>query len=321
MSTGLPLLKVDGLTTRFRTPHGAVTAVNDVSLELQPGRILGLVGESGSGKSVTALSLLNLVDKPGEVSTRAILFRGEPLHQASPARWSALRGDRIALVSQDPMMSLNPVIRIGDQLTETIRIHRRLSTADARRIAIDALERVGIPAPVERMKAWPHELSGGMRQRVAIANALVNQPDLIIADEPTTALDVTIQAQILYEMKRLARDSGTALIWITHDLAVVKDLADELCVMYAGRIVERGPVAELIRAPRHPYTRGLLDSLPRGRSAGGRLTPIRGAAPPLSELPSGCAFAPRCPRAVAACAELPPLAAAGGREFRCTRPL
>jgi peptide/nickel transport system ATP-binding protein len=306
MSAAMPLLTVDGLTTRFRTPQGALTAVNDVSFDLQPGRILGLVGESGSGKSVTALSLLNLVDKPGEVSARAILFKGEPLHQASPARWNALRGDRIALVSQDPMMSLNPVIRIGDQLTETIRIHRRVSAADARRIAIDALERVGIPAPVERMKAWPHELSGGMRQRVAIANALVNQPDLIIADEPTTALDVTIQAQ---------------LIWITHDLAVVKDLVDELCVMYAGRIVERGPVAELIRAPRHPYTRGLLDSLPHGRSAGGRLTPIRGAAPPLSKLPAGCAFAPRCPRAAAACAELPPLAAAGGREFRCIRPL
>ena len=315
------LLKVDGLTTRFRGRQGAVTAVNDVSFELQPGRILGLVGESGSGKSVTALSLLNLVDKPGEVSARGIFFKDEPLHKADPARWNALRGDRIALVSQDPMMSLNPVIRIGDQLVETVRIHRRLSAADARRIAIDALERVGIPAPVERMQAWPHELSGGMRQRVAIANALVNRPDLIIADEPTTALDVTIQAQILYEMKRLARDSGTALIWITHDLAVVKDLADELCVMYAGRIVERGPVAELIRAPRHPYTRGLLDSLPHGRSAGGRLTPIRGAAPPLTKLPPGCAFAPRCPRANAACGEMPPLSSAGGREFRCIHPL
>ncbi len=317
----MTLLQVDGLTTRFETPKGTAVAVNDVSFSLQRGRILGLVGESGSGKSVTALSLLNLVDEPGKVSAREILFKGESLKDAPPKRWNALRGDRITLISQDPMMSLNPVIRIGDQLCETVRVHRRMSDADARRIACDALKRVGIPAPQERMRAYPHELSGGMRQRVAIANALVNEPDLIIADEPTTALDVTIQAQILYEMKRLARDTGTALIWITHDLAVVKDLADDLCVMYAGRIVEQGPVAEVIGSPRHPYTRGLLDSLPRGRASGARLTPIPGSTPPLMRLPAGCAFSPRCARATAVCAEVPPLAEAQGRGHRCFHPM
>lgn len=317
----MTLLKVEGLTTSFDTAHGPVVAVNDISFELARGQILGLVGESGSGKSVTALSLLNLIDKPGVVNARSIRFKDEELCKASPRRWTELRGNRISLVSQDPMMSLNPVIRVGGQLTEAIRIHRNLSAADARRIALDALQRVGIPAPVERMRAYPHELSGGMRQRVAIANALVNQPDLIVADEPTTALDVTIQAQILYEMKRLARESNTAMIWITHDLAVVKDLADELCVMYAGRIVERGPVADVINEPRHPYTRGLLDSLPRGRASGGRLTPIRGAAPPLSRLPAGCSFAPRCPRAGAGCDQLPPQSVTFGRAFRCIRPL
>lgn len=315
------LLDVRGLNTRFKTPAGTVTAVADVSFSLQRGRVLGLVGESGSGKSVTAMSLLNLIDKPGEVSAEAIEFNGRSIARASEKEWTAMRGDRIALISQDPMMSLNPVMRIGDQLCETILVHRRLSRADARAIACEALRRVGIPAPQERMRAYPHELSGGMRQRVAIANALVNQPDLIIADEPTTALDVTIQAQILYEMKKLTQESGTALIWITHDLAVVKDLADELCVMYAGRIVESGPVGEIVRRPRHPYTRGLLDSLPHGRASENRLRPIRGSTPPLASLPAGCAFATRCDRASSRCASMPPQVVVDGRGLRCFHPL
>lgn len=315
------LLEVRGLRTRFVTPAGTVTAVEDVSFKLQRGRVLGLVGESGSGKSVTAMSLLNLVDRPGVVSAEALMFNGKNLATASSREWAALRGDRIALVSQDPMMSLNPVMRIGDQLCETIHVHRKLSRADAESIACEALRRVGIPSPAERMRAYPHELSGGMRQRVAIANALVNEPDLIIADEPTTALDVTIQAQILYEMRKLTRDSGTALIWITHDLAVVKDLADDLCVMYAGRIVESGPVAEVIASPRHPYTRGLLDSLPHGRASTNRLTPILGSAPSLTQIPKGCGFAPRCPRAAEPCSAMPPLAQAGARRHRCFFPL
>lgn len=313
------LLEVRGLSTRFVTPAGVVTAVDDVSFTLQRGRILGLVGESGSGKSVTAMSLLNLIDPPGVVSTKKFLFKGKSLSKATSREWTSLRGDRIALISQDPMMSLNPVMRIGDQLCETIQVHHRKS--DAAEIAREALRRVGIPSPAERMKAYPHELSGGMRQRVAIANALLNGPDLIIADEPTTALDVTIQAQILYEMRKLTKESGAALIWITHDLAVVKDLADDLCVMYAGRIVESGPVKDVIANPKHPYTRGLLDSLPHGRAATNRLTPIQGSAPSLSQIPKGCGFAPRCPRAAAKCSELPPLDGTEDRRHRCFFPL
>jgi peptide/nickel transport system ATP-binding protein len=319
----MSLLQVKGLSTTFNTPAGKILAVDDVSFTLERGQVIGLVGESGSGKSVTAMSVMNLVDSPGRVSASQMNFDGIELTKATPKQWAGLRGNRIALVSQDPMMSLNPVMRIGAQLCETVRIHRRVSASDAETIACEALRRVGIPAPAERMRAYPHELSGGMRQRVAIANALVNQPDLIIADEPTTALDVTIQAQILYEMRKLTRESGTALLWITHDLAVVKDLADHLCVMYAGRLVEQGPVDELIRAPRHPYTRGLLDSLPRGRSAGGRLKPIPGNAPNLATLPPGCTFAPRCTRATPQCREVPTLKPSpnGAGSYRCFNPL
>ncbi len=218
-------------------------------------------------------------------------------------------------------MSLNPVMRIGEQLEETVRIHYPVSRKQAQAQVCSALERVGIAAPRERMRAYPHELSGGMRQRVAIANAIINKPDLIIADEPTTALDVTIQAQILYEMKNLVRSSGTALLWITHDISLVKDLADELCVMYAGRVVERGAVDAVVHHPRHPYTRALIDSLPHAASRGQRLYSIPGSAPPLLALPPGCAFAPRCSRASAACTAVPPVSHAGGSEFRCFHPL
>ena len=317
----MALLEVNNLTTEFHTGAGVAKAVDKVSFSIERGKVLGIVGESGSGKSVTAFSLMNLVDPPGRVAGGEILFNGEDLRQADPKRWNALRGDRIAMVFQDPMMSLNPVMRVGAQLAETLSIHTKLSRADIDARVCDALKRVGIPAPLERMRAYPHELSGGMRQRVAIANAIINNPDLIIADEPTTALDVTIQAQILYEMKNLARDSGTALIWITHDLSVVKDLADDLCVMYAGRIVEQGPVDELIQRPRHPYTRGLIDSLPNGTSRGARLYSIPGATPPLLSLPPGCAFAPRCPRRTGTCDTVPPVTASEARALRCFHPL
>ncbi|MCP1572668.1 methionine ABC transporter ATP-binding protein [Herbaspirillum rubrisubalbicans] len=317
----MALLEVRNLVTQFHTGAGVAKALDDVSFTLEKGKVLGIVGESGSGKSVTAFSLMNLIDAPGRISGGEIIFKGENLREASAKRWSQLRGDRIAMVFQDPMMSLNPVMRIGAQLGETIAIHRKASRREIDTRVCDALRRVGIPAPEERMRVYPHEMSGGMRQRVAIANAIINHPDLIIADEPTTALDVTIQAQILYEMKQLARESGTALIWITHDISVVKDLADDLCVMYAGRIIERGPVQQVIQQPLHPYTRGLIDSLPQAEHQGKRLYSIPGATPPLLRLPPGCAFAPRCSRAERACQTIPPVVAAEGREHRCFYPL
>ncbi|MCM5680173.1 ABC transporter ATP-binding protein [Schlegelella sp. S2-27] len=317
----MSLLTVGGLRTRFKTPAGWVTAVDNVSFSLDKGRILGIVGESGSGKSVTAMSLMNLLDPPAVVEADELRFCGESLQGATPRQWNAIRGRRIAMVFQDPMMSLNPVMRVGAQLMETVLVHGHAGKHEARARAVDALRTVGIPAPEERMNAYPHELSGGMRQRVAIANAIINRPELVIADEPTTALDVTIQAQILFEARRLSRESGTAMIWITHDLAVVKDLADDLCVMYAGRVVEHGPVAEVIRHPRHPYTRGLLESLPSGRATGRRLRPIPGATPPLQSLPPGCTFAPRCAAASVQCQSVPPTCTEGRRSFRCFHPV
>ncbi|MFC7518852.1 ABC transporter ATP-binding protein [Herbaspirillum sp. GCM10030257] len=317
----MALLEVKNLTTEFRTRVGTAKAVDNISFSLNKGKVLGIVGESGSGKSVTAFSLMNLLEAPGVIAGGQMLFNGEDLRMASAKRWNELRGDRIAMVFQDPMMSLNPVMRVGAQLAETIRIHRKVGRSEVDSIVCEALRRVGIPAPEERMKAYPHELSGGMRQRVAIANAVINNPDLIIADEPTTALDVTIQAQILFEMRNLARQSGTALIWITHDLSVVKDLADDLCVMYAGRVVEQGSVDEIVQRPRHPYTRGLIDSLPNGGCRGQRLYSIPGAAPSLLALPSGCAFSPRCSRASAACRTAPPETLDGARMLRCFHPL
>ncbi|WP_050468468.1 ABC transporter ATP-binding protein [Herbaspirillum chlorophenolicum] len=317
----MALLEVKDLVTEFHTGAGVARALDKVSFTLERGQVLGIVGESGSGKSVTAFSLINLLEKPGRVASGQILFDGEDLCAASPKRWQQLRGDRIAMVFQDPMMSLNPVLRIGDQLGETVHIHKKVGRAERERLVEEALRRVGIPSPRERMRAYPHEMSGGMRQRVSIANALINNPDLIIADEPTTALDVTIQAQILFEMKQLARDSGTALIWITHDISVVKDLADELCVMYAGRVIERGPVADVIGNPLHPYTRGLIDSLPQAENHGKRLYSIPGGAPPLLSLPPGCSFAPRCQRATATCRQVPPVVQHGAREHRCFHPL
>jgi len=323
----MSLLEVRELVTEFHTGAGVVKALDKVSFSLERGKVLAIVGESGSGKSVTAFSLMNLLDHPGHIAAGEIVFRGEDLRALDERRWRALRGDRMAMVFQDPMMSLNPVMRIGDQLAETVAIHHGGKRAAIRGQVAESLRRVGIAAPVERMRAYPHELSGGMRQRVAIANAIINQPDLVIADEPTTALDVTIQAQILYEMKQLVRSSGTALIWITHDIGVVKDLADEICVMYAGRVIEHGPVHEVIGAPRHPYTRGLIDSLPNAGAArdagarGRRLYSIPGATPPLLALPPGCAFAPRCGRAAPQCATEPPAIDAGGRRFRCFYPL
>ena len=322
-----PLLRVEHLSARFRSRGGEVTAVDDVGFELAAGEVLGLVGESGCGKSMTGYSLIDLVDPPGYVAGGSVRLHGRELRGLPPKAWRALRGDRIAMIFQDPMLTLNPVLRIDTQMVETVLAHRRVGRAEALARALDALERVGIPAATERLRSYPHQLSGGMRQRVAIAIALLNQPDLIIADEPTTALDVTIQAQILYEMQTLCREAGTGLIWITHDLSVVAGLADRVCVMYAGRIVEQGSTAQVLERPAHPYTRGLLDATPaaalaRGHRRGEPLRQIPGSAPPLSALPVGCAFHPRCPRADERCMQTPPrVATAAGQEVLCWHPL
>ena len=317
-----PLLEVHNLQTVFHTEEGAWPAVSDIHISLQPGEILGLVGESGSGKSVTGFSIFGMIDAPGEVTQGQVLFKGQDLRALSPEAMRKLRGDRIAMIFQDPLMTLNPVLRIEAQMLEAINAHQKMPKADAIKRCVEALAMVGIPAPEKRLRSYPHEFSGGMRQRVAIAIAMLNKPDLIICDEPTTALDVTIQGQILYRMQQIGQEQGTALIWITHDLGVIAELADRVAVMYAGRIVETGTVAEVLDAPRHPYTQGLLNSLPAQATPGARLAQINGMAPSLSGRVPGCAFAPRCTRATPQCvAEQPPVTTIPGREFRCFDPL
>ena len=321
MSRVGPLLKVSGLRTEFATRDGVLPAVADVSFEVARGEVLGLVGESGSGKSVTGFSILGLIDPPGRIAAGSMQFDGLELVGAAPESLRRLRGKRIAMIFQDPMMTLNPVLSIETQMVETVLAHDDTTREAARQRAIEALGRVGIASAPERLAQYPHQFSGGMRQRVAIAIALLHKPDLIIADEPTTALDVTVQGQILYEMQKLVRESGTALIWITHDLAVVAGLADRIAVMYAGRIVEMGDAADVLDAPRHPYTRGLLDSVPAATQPGARLRQIRGSTPSLLRLGPGCAFRERCDRADAECATLPGLEATDGRSVRCVHPL
>ncbi|MEM9578408.1 MAG: ABC transporter ATP-binding protein [Pseudomonadota bacterium] len=315
------LLEVRGLRTHFPTSVDVVKAVDDVSFTLQRGRILGLVGESGSGKSITGFSILGLVDPPGKIVDGDIRFKGEDLRQASPERLRRLRGDRIAMIFQDPMMTLNPVLSIGTQMVETVQAHARMSRRDARALSRDCLGRVGIPSPEERLDAYPHEFSGGMRQRVAIAIALLHQPDLIIADEPTTALDVTIQSQILAQVQKLCAEMGMGLIWISHDLGVVAGLADEIAVMYAGRIVERGGIDVVLDKARHPYTAGLIGSTPAANMRGKKLRQIRGAAPPPLNRPEGCPFRPRCDHATGACLSEPNETVSDGRAWRCFHPL
>jgi peptide/nickel transport system ATP-binding protein len=317
-----PLLEVAGLRTHFFTRAGTVRAVDDVSFTVGRGEVIGLVGESGSGKSMTGYSIMGLVDPPGRIVDGRILLDGRDLRTLGAEAMRQLRGNRIAMIFQDPMMTLNPVLRIDRQMTEAIHAHERVSATAARERARAALVRVGIPSPDERLVAYPHQFSGGMRQRVAIAIALLNHPDLIIADEPTTALDVTIQGQILFEMQKLSRETGAAMIWITHDLSVIAGLADRVCVMYAGRIVEQGSAAEVLSRPLHPYTQGLLDSVPSRSERGARLRQIPGMAPNVLDLPAGCAFRERCSRAAVACGEVPGETVVGPlRRVRCHAPL
>ena len=317
MTNTTPTLDVQDLQTWFRTTRGFSRAVDGVSFRLMPGKVLGLVGESGSGKSITGLSIMGLVEPPGQVVGGRIAFKGRDLLAMDAEERRRLRGDRIAMVFQDPMMTLNPVLRIDTQMLEAVQAHRPVSRAVARDRALAALQRVGIAAPEQRLACYPHQLSGGMRQRVAIAIALLNEPELIIADEPTTALDVTVQGQILAEMQKICERSGTALIWVTHDLSVVAGLADEVGVMYAGRMVEHGSTEQVLNAPMHPYTQGLIASVPTLDSRGARLPQIRAAEAPRANDP-GCGFRPRCHRASAHCAQEPLLLPRpDGRQLRC----
>jgi peptide/nickel transport system ATP-binding protein len=319
----MALLEVENLRTSFRMERGGeFHAVDGVSFTLEAGRTLGIVGESGCGKSVTSLSIMGLLPKgQGRISGGTVRFDGTDLATLTKAQMRALRGDRMAMIFQEPMTSLNPAFTVGDQLVEAIRAHRKVTPGEARSRAIEMLHKVRIPSPGQRIDEYPHKLSGGMRQRVMIAMALACEPRLLIADEPTTALDVTIQAQVLDLMRTLREETGTAIILITHDLGVVAEVADDVAVMYAGRIVEKAPVAQLFAQPQHPYTIGLLGSIPSMHVEQDRLHAIDGQVPtPMTRI-EGCRFAPRCPFAVAqCCAEDPPLmAVAPQQQAACWR--
>jgi peptide/nickel transport system ATP-binding protein len=323
-----PVLEIRDLVTEFSTEHGVVRAVDGVSFAIPARGTLGVVGESGSGKSVTALSIMRLVaSPPGRIASGSIRYAGKDLLALPPDEMRAIRGNRIAMIFQEPMTSLNPVYTVGAQVGEAVRLHQGKSKAEARAIAIEMFRLVGIPSPEERVDAYPHQLSGGMRQRVMIAMALACKPDLLIADEPTTALDVTIQAQILDLLESLQRELGMSILLITHDLGVVAETCDEVVVMYAGRVVERAATATLFASPRHHYTAGLLRSVPSyGESAPAaertRLQEIKGMVPSLWELPKGCKFAERCPAAQErCCAEEPALVQLGASAVRCHFPL
>ncbi len=313
----MPVLQVRGLRTEFATDDGSFPAVDGVSFEVDAGRTLAIVGESGCGKSVTALSVMGLVpDPPGRITAGSILFEGRELVGAPRRAMLDLRGNGLAMIFQEPMTSLNPAFTIGEQIVEALLRHRPLSRAAAQARAIEALRQVRMPAPEQRFHEYPHKLSGGMRQRSMIAMALACEPRLLIADEPTTALDVTIQAQILELMRSLQDETGMALILITHDLGVVAEVADEVAVMYAGRIVERAPARDLFDEPQHPYTVGLLGSIPRLDVQRERLASIEGQVPDPLRRPRGCNFVERCPFAVERCqAEPPPLVAVGERHL------
>jgi peptide/nickel transport system ATP-binding protein len=318
-----PVLEVSGLKTHFFTRAGTVKSVDGISFRVNRGEVMGLVGESGSGKSVTGFSIMGLVDAPGRIVEGSIKLDGVELVGKSENEMRKLRGRKVAMIFQDPMMTLNPVLRIDTQMIEAVLAHDKVSQKAARERARHTLARVGIPSPEERLNAYPHQFSGGMRQRVAIAIALLHAPPLIVADEPTTALDVTIQSQIIAEMQALCAETGTAMVWITHDLAVVAGLADRVAVMYAGRIVEQGGVDNVLDAPLHPYTDGLMRSLPSAGEPGKMLRQIPGATPSLARLPIGCAFAPRCAHEDAVClSTAPEITPHGdGREARCHHPV
>ena len=312
------LLRVEHLRVEFPTRRARLVAVDDVSFEIGAGEVLGVVGESGAGKSVTGAAIIGLIDRPGRIAAGRIIFAGERIDDLPSERLRQIRGKRIGTIFQDPLTSLNPLYSIGRQLVETITTHSEMSPRQARARALELLAEVGIPAPAERFDHYPHHFSGGMRQRVVIALALCGNPQLIIADEPTTALDVSIQAQIIALIKKLCRDHGMAVMLITHDIGVIAETADRVAVMYAGRIAEIGLLRDIIQRPRHPYTVGLMGSVPSLTGATDRLAQIDGAMPRLNQIPAGCAFHPRCARAFARCrAERPELIADGPARTAC----
>ncbi len=319
----MSLLEVTNLRTQFPTRAGLVKSVDGVSFSIAEGELLGLVGESGCGKSITALSIMRLIAKPGKITGGTIKFKGEELTTAADERLREIRGNDIAMIFQDPMTSLNPVFTVGEQIAEALRLHRKLDKKPAWEAAVAAMREVSIPSPERRVNDYPHQLSGGMRQRVMIAMALACDPELLIADEPTTALDVTIQAQILELLNELRRSRKLSILLITHDLGVVAEVADRVCVMYTGKIVEESGVNELFADPKHPYTRGLLRSVPKltdvGATKAARLKTIEGTVPSPTNLPFGCHFAPRCEHRMDICVEgeIPLTPLANGVKVRC----
>lgn len=313
-----PLLSVRNLKVEFPTRRGILTAVDGVSFDISPGEVLGVVGESGAGKSLTGAAIIGLLDPPGRISGGEVWLKGARIDNLPIEELRKIRGRRVGMVFQDPLTSLNPLFRIGEQLIETIQNHTSLNVAQARERAIALLSDVGIPAAARRINAYPHQFSGGMRQRVVLALALSANPELIIADEPTTALDVSVQAQIITLLRKLCREHGVAIMLITHDMGVIAEIADRVAVMYSGRIAEIGPVHDVIKQAHHPYTQGLMGSIPTLTTAAERLTQIPGSMPRLTAIPKGCAFNPRCPKVFERCYdERPELIAADQSRVAC----
>ncbi len=316
----MALLEVKNLGIEFPMRREVLRALQDVSFSLNLGERLGIVGESGAGKSIAAFAILNPLSKPGRINAGEILFEGRDLTRLDDEAMREIRGNRISMIFQDPMMTLNPVLTIETQMIEVLQAHREISVGDARQLAIEKLREVAIPSPEDRLKCYPHELSGGQRQRIVIATALLTDPSIIIADEPSTALDVTIQAGIMALMLNLCKNHNVGLILITHDLAVVSQVTERVVVMYAGRVVEEGPTADIVTHPRHPYTRGLISALPQEGTAGKRLNQIPGSMPTLDAIPDGCAFHPRCDHAEDICrAAVPELIQVGRQIARCVK--
>ena len=312
----MPLLEVENLRVEFPTRRGVLVAVDGISFAIEEGEVLGVVGESGAGKSLTGMSIIGLLEPPGRIAEGSVRLAGQRIDNLAPEAMRRIRGKQIGAIFQDPLTSLNPLYTVGRQLTETISTHLDLGDRAARGRALELLSEVGIPAPERRIDSYPHEFSGGMRQRVVIALALAANPRLVIADEPTTALDVSIQAQIIALLKRLCREHGTAVMLVTHDMGVIAETADRVAVMYAGRIAEIGPVRDVIQAPCHPYTEGLMGSIPSMAERRDRLVQIEGSMPRLTEIPPGCAFGPRCPKVFGRCAGERPELMATGRPSR-----